>query len=144
MPFDGINWSKTVYNNKCKKIARNPIPELLEDFDLNEINAADAFDSSVNLLSGIMLEAKDSITERLKAGESRTSILRDYSDDVASSNNQMLNVHCENGIWKISIVKALQLLHRDKRRLLNKRLQNNPESFALSFINPQSEVGDEA
>ena len=45
-----------------------------------------------------MSKTKDSIIKRLKSGEDRLSILKDYNHDLASE-NQMVNVHCEK-IWK--------------------------------------------
>ena len=143
VPLNGINWSRKIYTNKCRKVGRNPIPELLEDFDHNETVASEALDLSVDFLSGIMSKTKDSIIKRLKSGEDRLSILKDYNHDLASSENQMVNVHCENRVWKISIVKSLQLLHGDKRRLLTARLKESPETFSLSFSNTSGETGEE-
>jgi hypothetical protein len=140
--FDGINWNKVVYQRKCTKVSRKPIPELLEDFDYRVKRASEHLDCNIEFLTGLLQQAKANIIKKLESGESRQKIMEDYTGERASSNNKMVSVHCEHGEWKVSIVGALELLHRDRQRLLYSKLRDNPEKFTLSFSNPLSKNGE--
>lgn len=129
IPSKGMEWTASSYIRKCNEVFREPIPEILEDFEDIEKEAKASLDDDISMLNEQMEKSIKDIYQRIVNGEKRTKILEDYQGQFAKPQNKVVNVSCERGKWKFSIYESIAFLHDDKKRLVLDKLRQHPELF---------------
>ena len=111
--LDGINWSDFTYKSKCKQANREPIAEIVEDFDDRLEGAKKSVDFKIETFSKLLDKNKVDIIKRVKDGEKRSEIISSYRSEFAPSSMKIVKVHCENNIWTLSILTKSWLRVRE-------------------------------
>ena len=133
---DGIFWTKQTYIKRCEEFGRKPIPELLEDFDLELKNSNEEVENQISIFFGYMQNEQKNILGKLEQGVERQKILAEYVGDFARADKKLISVRCENAVWILSTIESLRVLYPQRAALLNSKFMKNPDHFCIKFANP--------
>jgi hypothetical protein len=133
---DGIYWTKKKYIKRCMELGRKPIPELLEDFDLELKNSNNELESQISIFFGYMQNEQKNIVAKLEQGVERRKILAEYVGDFARADKKLVSVSCENSVWILSTLESLLVLYPKRAALLRTKFVENPDQFRIKFASP--------
>jgi len=131
--LDGINWSAFTYKSKCNQTNRDPIAEIVEDFQDRLEDAKKSVDFKVESFSKLLDKNKADIIKRIKGGEKRSEIISSYRSESAPSSMKIVKVHCENNIWTLSILDQIMVTSPGMNNYILEIVETNPESLKIEF-----------
>ena len=118
------------------ELGRKPIPELLEDFDLELKNSNHELESQISIFFGYMQNEQKNIVAKLEQGVERRKILAEYVGDFARADKKLVSVSCENSVWILSTLESLLVLYPKRAALLRTKFVENPDQFRIKFASP--------
>ena len=135
---NGINWSKETYLAKCKQVHRKPIPEILEDFDLELERSHKYVEQQISSFSKFVEDAASDIKARLESGDGRRRILDAYNDPTSHGFKKLVSVSCEHSVWKINATHNLLALNPRYKQLILEKLEDCQDQLLKSFVWPDN------